>query len=117
MKALWHQIKFPGGEPRKHRRPVRRVSDRMRERTREYLRILGPWKARPENKLCRFPECDQLATDNHHKFGKLGPLLCWVPGFVPVCRRHHAWIDQNRAAARALGLLAPVGQWNKIQTV
>jgi len=52
------------------------------------------------------------ATEVHHRFGRQGQLLNYQPYWLPVCRQCHDWIGRNPAAARKLGLLAPVGQWN-----
>jgi hypothetical protein len=52
------------------------------------------------------------ATQCHHKFGRVGKLLLWQAGWVPVCADCHEWIGSNPMDARCLGLLCEVGQWN-----
>ncbi len=57
------------------------------------------------------PISDRL-VHSHHKYGRLGRLLRWQPGFMAVSLAGHRWIDSNRAEARARGWLGPEGTWN-----
>jgi len=47
----------------------------------------------------------------HHKYGRLGKLKCWVPGWRMLCWKCHDWVHGHPAAARELGLYAPHGMW------
>lgn len=57
----------------------------------------------------------KMATQCHHKHGRghRGELLLVEELWLPVCAACHTWIHQHIADARALGLYAPVGQWNE----
>lgn len=67
---------------------------------------------------CRFPTCHRSAERSpHHKYGRLGPLLVWLPGWVSLCREHHDWVHRNIAEARKLGLIAERGQWNNLKVI
>lgn len=95
------------------RQTVNPVSTIRAVQLREYRRTVKAWKALPENRMCRFPGgCDRPTSDNHHLRGKIGALLNDQRFWCPLCRAHHDWVRDHPIAARALGLLPPVGQWN-----
>lgn len=56
---------------------------------------------------------EHAATDIHHTRGRAGKLLTDPRHFKAVCRKAHNWIHAHPALARALGLLAQPGQWNR----
>ena len=108
------------GKRIRHRTPAKAKAER------EYDARVKVWKTEPGNRVCRaclpitkfegkpITAFSNLTCDNHHKHGKLGKLLMDERFWIPVCRSCHAWIDANRKAAQALGLLAPAGQWNRL---
>ena len=102
---------------RKPRRPIARVSKRQSARKRLYAAMAHRFKL--DHPLCQAcpkvrPGKPQRWTDDvHHSHGKIGELLFYVPWFVAVCRECHNWIGNHPAAARKLGLLCELGQWNK----
>jgi hypothetical protein len=51
-------------------------------------------------------------TEVHHRFGRVGRLLLWIPGWLAVSSGGHAVIHQWPAFARKMGWLAPEGAWN-----
>lgn len=51
----------------------------------------------------------------HHVFGKIGRLLRWVPGWMPVSKQGHRWIHANPEEARKRGWLGPIGTWNDFE--
>lgn len=103
----------------KPRKRIRAVSRRQRARSAAYNARVKVWKA--ENPVCLVCQKHDLemfdkprpTEDCHHQRGKLGPLLMDERFWIPVCRPCHAWIDANRNAARAMGLLCQRGEWNK----
>ncbi len=95
------------------RRRINAISTTRRRSLNAYAKAARAWKAQPENRACRFPGCRRPATDIHHTRGRIGSLLTDTRFWVPVCRSHHDWIGANPASARDLGLLAPLGQWNR----
>jgi hypothetical protein len=56
--------------------------------------------------------CRKPATELHHGRGRLGELLMNQEYWIPLCAPCHRWVHDNPAAARNLGLLAEMGQWN-----
>ncbi len=114
-KALWTQLDGgvkPNGFENLRRSPGRRLASRSLQS--------GPrWKLYRERStiyLKRWRHCavftKRLANQIHHKFGKIGKLLLWEPGWRPVSLAGHQWIDAHREEARKRGLLAPIGSWN-----
>ena len=55
---------------------------------------------------------DQKATEVHHVFGRLGPLLSDQTGWLAVSSAGHRFIHANPNHARAQKWLAPLGRWN-----
>lgn len=51
--------------------------------------------------LCR----GSMATEIHHRAGKIGDLLTDKSKLIAVCRECHQWIHENDAEARERGLL------------
>lgn len=103
----------------KERKPIARRSPERRKADRIYNARVKAWLAEPEQmwsavelalngKLVRATQC-------HHRNGRgwRGELLMEESLWIPVSAEGHAWIDANRESARRLGLLAPLGQWNR----
>ena len=51
--------------------------------------------------------------DVHHSRGREGLLLFDVRYFIAACRTCHTWAEDNKEAARALGVTAQRGDWDK----
>jgi len=49
----------------------------------------------------------------HHKRGRMGKLLLDERHWLAVCNHSHDFIHNNIAIARAAGLIAQPGQWNR----
>ena len=98
---------------KKPRKTVNHVSKVRSAQLREYSRMVKAWKALPENRMCSYTGgCDKPTTDCHHSRGKIGALLTDARWWKPPCRMHHDWVGSHPVEARALGLIAPSGQWN-----
>lgn len=54
----------------------------------------------------------EIATQNHHYFGRRGRLLLWEDGWIPVCVSCQEWIHSNIEQAREANLICVKGQWN-----
>lgn len=88
---------------------------------RAYNARVKVWLAEQGNHLCKCCLARRLnfvraATQCHHKFGRgwRGELIMVESLWIPVCSVcHPAWIHGNPNAARALGMLAPAGEWNR----
>ena len=77
------------------------------------------WLAIPEVRNARrygWPVSGKI-TQCHHKFGRLGPLLLWKPGWIGVSKLGHRWIHQNIARARLHGWIAERGDWNNLNVI
>jgi len=96
---------------------IRRMSPERAAQNAQYLKQRRAYlKAHREcethNRV--FPgETVQIARDIHHTHGRIGSLLLDESKWFAVCRNCHHWIGSFVKRARELGLIAPVGQWNK----
>lgn len=108
----------PIKQPKKARRPIRKVSKSMAANNSKYNRIAAKFKrdhpiCQAHHKIFGLLGSDGSRTqDIHHSRGKLGNLRFDTRFFIPVCRKCHIWIGNNKNLARAVGLLCEVGQWN-----
>jgi len=50
----------------------------------------------------KVPGCSIIATDIHHKKGRVGKLFLDDSEFLAVCRMCHTWIENNPAEAKLL---------------
>lgn len=60
--------------------------------------------------------CDTIAPRYrtvHHFYGRVGALLCWVPGFRMACMSCHRFIETHRNESVKLGLRAPDNLFNR----
>jgi hypothetical protein len=126
-KALWLQLpRFKAlatsdrlaDELTQYRR-LRSVAPRTPERAEQerlYWNQVQEWLRRPENRWCRVYLLllgrRVPASQCHHYQGRRGMLLLYQPFWIPVSWEGHRWIDEHRPAARALGLLCPLGRYN-----
>jgi hypothetical protein len=106
------------------KKPIRKVSQSQAARNRLYHALRKRYlmehpfcmACRTVNEAAGYPLWYvRFSDDVHHRFGRLGELLFWEPGYMAVCNNCHRWIHDHPAKARELGLLAPVGQWNKTE--
>lgn len=119
-KALWHRAKFGEVAQPKQRKPVRRVSKSLARERRLFSAEFALWIV---DKMCAGsglrdssgkPWCGielHSATDPHHLFGRLGPLLRMWALILPMCRPGHDRVKRQPAEAKRLGLLGD-GPWN-----
>lgn len=94
----------PKEKPKRQR--ISKTADPEREKI--YLAIRDLYLS--VNTECKLCVLDSLwtgrvekATDVHHKKGRIGELLFDVRHFLPVCRNHHTWIEQNPKSSKAWG--------------
>lgn len=91
-------------KPGKPRKPINKKSDKQKERDKVYLQLRKVYLKKPENKYCRvFPK--KLANEVHHKKGRTGKLLLYVPFWLAVSTEGHTWIHANPTKAYKKGLL------------
>lgn len=139
-KAERNKMEASFGRLPKQRKSVPQVSERERQRREDYRKARAAYlRDCPYCEVCveinnlngkpmeswnpnsppepltvwTLPKKEHDATDIHHVRGRAGPLLTDRRFFKSVCREAHNWIHANPSLARALGLLAEPGQWNK----
>jgi hypothetical protein len=87
---------------------IKPVSDKLAAAKRIYRARVKVWLV---GKRCavfsRYP-----ATQCHHRFGRIGRLLLWEPGWLPVSAAGHNEINSRPAWAIKLGFNGPVGTRN-----
>ncbi len=100
-------------------RRLRSAPRHTRQRTeqeRVYWQRVREWLYSAENRWCRVYLLllgqRVPATECHHYQGRRGMLLLYEPYWIPVSREGHRWIEDHREAARAMGLLCPLGKYN-----
>jgi hypothetical protein len=101
-------------KPTKRRKPVRQVSKRRATAMVEYRRevVLYLIAQRKINWRCPvFPH--QVATEIHHKRGRVGNLLLDKRHWLAVSRDGHNWIHAHPTEARMRGWLCAPGDWNR----
>lgn len=73
--------------------------------------------------LRRFPICAACLTRGispapsaqiHHQRGRVSKLLTDERFFIAICAECHVWCHSFPNEARELGLIAPVGEWNRV---
>lgn len=101
---------------------LKRQSKGLKAQTAKYRKVSAVFLSQPENKWCLC--CDlrreklgeniirNQATEIHHHRGRIGRLLCWVPGFRPFCHRCRSYPHSYPKLARQLNLLASPTLWN-----
>lgn len=111
----------------KQRRRIAPMSEAGRKRLDEYKKARAEYlrdcpfcevcveisKLTDDGLLVRQVLREHEATDIHHVRGRLGPLLTDRRYFKATCSKSHRWIHANVTLARALGLLAQPGEWNR----
>lgn len=103
-------------------KPLKKLGRAKRRALAVYLALKEDFLALPENKWCLICIVRRehgenilinLATEIHHFFGRIGRLLCYVPGFRPSCFTCRSWPHDHPKEAREWGLLAPAPLWNR----
>ena len=77
---------------------VRKISVKQSKRLREYAKVRIAFLL--DNKYCF---CGCLATDIHHKKGRMGTLLTNTDYFLAVCRDCHSRIELSPKWAKEKG--------------
>jgi len=92
------------------RTPLRKTSKKRAAQLREYAarRKAFLFIDKPHYFAgCGVRGCVDIATEIHHKKGREGKWLLDEKYWMPVCRFHHARIEENRAWAKEQGYLLP----------
>jgi len=93
-------------EANKHKH-MRRVSPAQKERLDKYEDIKIEFLNNPKNKYCpvmlKIYNTYALATEVHHKAGRVGKLLLDRKNFLAVSRTGHIWIHEHPELAYKYG--------------
>lgn len=89
--------------------PIKPYSEKRKTESFLYTKKRKAFMELEENKYCfaaklLFNEV-HLCTEVHHKAGRKGKLLNYVPYWLAVCRKAHDWIHDNPTKSYELGLL------------
>lgn len=96
-------------KPVKKQTRIKPMSEKRKAESYLYTKKRKIFLALPENKFCPvakeiFKE-EILAREVHHKAGRTGKLLLYVPFWLAVSRKGHNWIHANPKEAYKLGFL------------
>jgi hypothetical protein len=86
---------------------MKRISDRQRQRLKEYAVARGRFMQESPN--CQ--RCGEKATELHHSRGRIGSLLTDLRWFIGLCHSCHDFVHNNPNEARKAGLLCEKGKW------
>jgi hypothetical protein len=73
------------------KRPIKKVSDKMKSLLQLYNKLRVPWMKYKKCKVCKKKD----AEDVHHMRGRTGPLLLDTTWWLPVCRECHRKITDD----------------------
>ena len=96
-------------KPRKY---VRHTSTARAKQLREYRRDVALFLDCETRCACCGIVVSRANRTNHHRYGKVGRLLNWKPGWSMVGIGCHCWITDHPQEARKMGLIGPEGTWN-----
>lgn len=106
-KAVW---------PPKPRKPLKKQSQARKHANKKYLEQREDFlRAKPVCGGCLTRDRNPApAAQIHHSRGRIGRLLRDEKYWIGVCNDCHLWIHSNPNAARELGLLASIADWNTV---
>ena len=80
---------------------VKHRSTKRQQQEAEYSRLRKPYLE--EYPFCKVDGCGKLANQIHHKAGRIGYLLLYVPWWLAVCETCHPKIEENPGWAKSKG--------------
>jgi hypothetical protein len=99
------------------KRRIKPISDRQKERLKEYQSTKKKWWKVIEGCWCPVMQTifgrKVKVQDVHHRRGRVGSLLCDTRYWMAVSRSGHRWIEENMDEARKHGWLANRGDWGR----
>lgn len=88
---------------------IKTMSEKRRRESYTYAKKRRIFLEKRENKVCIVAKIvfnkTLFATEIHHKAGRVGKLLNYVPYWLAVSRDAHVWIHENPDQAYKLGFL------------
>ena len=88
----------PAPKEKKKQKPIRKNSIKRTKENKEYLTLREVFLV---GKFC--PVTGEVATQVHHKKGRIGKLLYDVRYFLGVSAEGHKWIEEHPEEAKKLG--------------
>ena len=88
----------------KPRAAIKKKSTKQATLDRAYLVLRKTFLLKPENKYCAVYR-ESLATEVHHKAGRVGKMYLYVPNWLAVSRIGHCWIHNNPEESYKKGFL------------
>lgn len=79
------------------------ISEKQKKRLAEYRIVRDAYMANHKWCEAKLNGCTSIATDLHHKAGKVGKLLTDSRYFCALCRNCHSYLEVNPAEAKKLG--------------
>ena len=81
--------------------PIKKVSDKRKIENKDYLKVRKVFLQ--SLMFCQVKRCKALATEVHHKKGRIGKLLTDTRYFLGVCRECHNKIELEPLWAKENG--------------
>jgi hypothetical protein len=94
-KECWYTIEKP--------KSISPVSEKRRGEMDEYSKKRLAFLAIHMNCQAKLVGCTSIATDVHHKAGRIGNDYLNMNKWLALCRSCHSWIEINPAEAKELG--------------
>ena len=94
-KQCWYDIEKP--------KSISPVSKKRQVEMDEYGKKRTAFLIVKPNCEAKLVGCTGIATDVHHKAGRVGDNYLKVGTWLAVCRSCHSWIELNSEAAKELG--------------
>lgn len=95
-KDCWYSIEKP--------KSIAPVSKKKKEEISTYTKLRSAFLFLKPHCEAKLADCIGLATDIHHKKGRIGDDYLAIGTWLAVCRNCHSWIELNPNEAKELGL-------------
>ena len=101
-KECWYSINPP--EKPKQRTPVKKVSDKRKKDMSVYDKRRLAFLSLHKFCQANLPQCTKLATEVHHKRGRVGDDYLNISTWLAACNSCHHWITEHSKEAIEMGL-------------
>ena len=96
-------------KPKKKQAVIKPMSEKRKAESYVYTKNRKIFLAKRENKVCIVAKAifneTLLTIEIHHKAGRRGKLLNYVPFWLAISRKGHMWVHANPKKAYKLGFL------------
>ena len=87
----------------KTKKKAKLISESHKKTLKDYKTIRESYLLKHKYCESKLKRCTKVATEIHHKAGKIGKLYTDDNNFLAVCRNCHTWIEENPKEAKELG--------------